>query len=142
MKVFTSDKQKTGEIGESVVCTFLIKHGHEILERNYTKKWGEIDIVTRSCLSGKQVTHSPDNIHFIEVKSIKVGDLAQVKYMHYDPAQNMHPMKTKKMLRTIETYLLERKVSYKTKVYIDLACAYLDMTNKTGRVVMYEDLIL
>ncbi len=66
----------------------------------------------------------------------------QVKYMHYDPAQNMHPMKARKMLRTIETYLLERKVSYKTKVYIDLACAYLDMTSKTGRVVMYEDLIL
>ena len=135
MKVFTSDKQKTGEIGEDVVCTFLMKHGHEILERNYTKKWGEIDIVTR-------VTNIPDNIHFIEVKSIKVGDLVQVKYMHYDPAQNMHPMKARKMLRTIETYLLERKVSYKTKVYIDLACAYLDMANKTGRVVMYEDLIL
>ena len=135
MKVFTSDKQKTGEIGEDVVCTFLMKHGHEILERNYTKKWGEIDIVTR-------VTNGPDNIHFIEVKSIKVGDLVQVKYMHYDPAQNMHPMKARKMLRTIETYLLERKVSYKTKVYIDLACAYLDMANKTGRVVMYEDLIL
>ncbi len=135
MKVFTSDKQKTGEIGEDVVCTFLMKHGHEILERNYTKKWGEIDIVTR-------VTNGPDNIHFIEVKSIKVGDLAQVKYMRYDPAQNMHPMKARKMLRTIETYLLERKVSYKTKVYIDLACAYLDMENKTGRVVMYEDLIL
>ncbi len=58
MKVFTSDKQKIGEIGEAVVCTFLMKHGHEILERNYTKKWGEIDIVTR-------VTNMPDNIHFI-----------------------------------------------------------------------------
>lgn len=135
MKKFTSDKQKTGEIGEDVVCMFLMKHGHEILERNYTKKWGEIDIVTH-------VTTGQENIHFIEVKSIKVGDLAQVKYMHYDPAQNMHPMKAKKMLRTIETYLLERKVSFKTKVYIDLACAYLDMTKKTGRVVMYEDLIL
>jgi len=135
MKKFTSDKQKTGEIGEDVVCTFLMKHGHEILERNYTKKWGEIDIVTR-------VTHGPDNIHFIEVKSIKVGNLDQVKYMQYDPAQNMHPMKARKMLRTIETYLLERKVSFKTKVYIDLACAYLDMEKKTGRVVMYEDLIL
>ncbi len=138
MKVFTSDKQKTGEIGEEVVCKFLMKHGHEILERNYTKKWGEIDIVS--------VTRETDNfatiLHFIEVKSIKVGNLDQVKYMHYDPAQNMHPMKARRLLRTIETYLLERKVSFKTKVCIDLACAYLDMKNKTGRVVMYEDLIL
>ena len=135
MKVFTSDKQKTGEIGEELVCTFLMKHGHEIIERNYTKKWGEIDIVSR-------VTYGPENIHFIEVKSIKVGNLDHVQYMQYDPAQNMHPMKARKMLRTIETYLLERKVSFKAKVCIDLGCAYLDMDGRKGRVKMYEDLIL
>ena len=44
-KVFTSEKQKIGEIGENVAVKFLMKHDFLILDRNYTKKWGEIDIV-------------------------------------------------------------------------------------------------
>ena len=46
-KIFTSQKQKTGEIGENVASKFLVKRGFTILERNYTKKWGEIDIVAQ-----------------------------------------------------------------------------------------------
>ena len=39
----------------------LVKHSFKILDRNYRKKWGEIDIVAKK-----------DNIlHFIEVKTIQ-----------------------------------------------------------------------
>ena len=44
-KVFTSETQKIGEIGENIAVKFLVKHDFSILDRNYTKKWGEIDIV-------------------------------------------------------------------------------------------------
>jgi len=37
-KVFTSETQKIGEIGENVAVKFLVKHGFLILDRNYTKK--------------------------------------------------------------------------------------------------------
>ncbi|MBU4223686.1 YraN family protein, partial [Patescibacteria group bacterium] len=40
-----TEKQKIGELGENIACKFLMKHGHEILDRNYRKKWGEIDVV-------------------------------------------------------------------------------------------------
>ena len=59
-KVFTSETQKTGEIGENIAVKFLVKQGFSILNRNYTKKWGELDIVAEK--AGK--------IHFIEVKSV------------------------------------------------------------------------
>ena len=45
MKNFTSDSQKIGQLGEDIACKFLMKHEFSILERNYTKKWGEIDII-------------------------------------------------------------------------------------------------
>ena len=59
-KIFTSKTQKTGEIGENIAVKFLVKHNFTILERNYTKKWGELDIVAEK--QGK--------IYFIEVKSV------------------------------------------------------------------------
>jgi putative endonuclease len=57
-KIFTSKTQIIGEIGENIAVKFLMKHNFQILERNYTKKWGEIDIV------GKKL----GKLHFIEVK--------------------------------------------------------------------------
>ena len=33
-KVFTSETQKTGEVGENVAVKFLVKHNFSILDRN------------------------------------------------------------------------------------------------------------
>ena len=44
-KVFTSKSQRIGEIGESVACIYLTNHGYRVIGRNYTRKWGEIDII-------------------------------------------------------------------------------------------------
>ena len=43
-KVFTSRSQRTGELGEKIAVKYLESKGFSVLERNYTKKWGEIDI--------------------------------------------------------------------------------------------------
>ena len=47
MKNFTSKSQKIGKIGEDIAAKFLMKHGFSVLDRNYTKKWGEIDIIAQ-----------------------------------------------------------------------------------------------
>ena len=60
MKNFTSNSQKIGQLGEDIACKFLMKHGFSILERNYTKKWGEIDVIAEK---GKK-------LYFVEVKSV------------------------------------------------------------------------
>ena len=84
-----------GEIGENVAVKFLMKHGFSILERNYTQKWGELDIVAEK--SGK--------IYFIEVKSVSyvttIGDQR--------PEENMHPWKLKRLARAIQTYIFSNK---------------------------------
>ncbi|MFA6273610.1 MAG: YraN family protein [Candidatus Paceibacterota bacterium] len=133
-KVFTSEKQKIGEIGENIACKFLVKHGFSILDRNYTKKWGEIDIVAEK----------NKKLYFIEVKSVSRETLENVSYEtnNYKAEDNMHPWKLKRLSRTIQTYLLSKKISDETEWQVDLLIVYLDLKNKKAKIKLEEDIIL
>ncbi len=140
-KVFTSPKQKTGEIGENVAVKFLVKHGYTILERNYTKKWGEIDIVARK----------ESKLYFIEVKSVNVenlrilaprSDVIRETSDDYRAEDNMHPWKLKRLSRTIQTYLLSNKNEDEEDWQVDLLIVSLDLKNKKARVKVVSDIVL
>ena len=60
VKQFTSKTQKIGEIGEKIAEMFLVKQGFIIVEKNFTHKLGEIDIIAQK----------DRKIYFFEVKSI------------------------------------------------------------------------
>lgn len=134
-KVFTSETQKIGEIGENIAVRFLMKHGFFVLDRNYTKKWGEIDIVAEK----------NDKIHFIEVKSVSQETLNNVNHEtldKYNPEDNMHPWKLKRLSRTIQTYLLNKKVDEEKEWQVDLFVIFLDIKNKKARIKVVSDIIL
>ena len=122
-KVFTSETQKIGEIGENIACKFLVKQGFSIIERNYTKKWGEIDIIAEKT----------NKIYFIEVKS--------VTHETYQPEDNMHPWKLKRMARTIQTYILSNNMDEK-EWQVDLLVVILNLKEKNAKVKVVSDIIL
>lgn len=41
------DRQTKGRMGEDAVCAELINNGHRIIERNFRKSFGEIDIISQ-----------------------------------------------------------------------------------------------
>src|SRR3989304_2017631 len=129
-KVFTSDKQKIGEEGENVACNYLVKEGFIITERNYTKKWGEIDVI------GKK----DDKLYFFEVKSTSVTHVTNLD--DYRPEDNMHPWKIKRLSRTIQTYLLERKVPENMDWQFDLLAVFMNLEKRTAIVRRIENVIL
>lgn len=144
-KVFTSATQKTGEIGENIAVKFLMKHGFSVIERNYTKKWGEIDIIAEKA----------NKIYFVEVKSVSKPNLDIVTPAstrsslggretldQYHPEDNMHPWKLKRMSRTIQTYLLSNKVGGDAEWQVDLLVVFLDLKNKKARIKVVSDIIL
>lgn len=98
---------KIGAIGEQIAVDYLIKKDFRILNTNYLKKWGEIDIVAHE--TGKY----PQKVHFIEVKTVSYetkGDLERaVSYGTYKPEDNVHPQKLRRLHRTIESWLEENK---------------------------------
>ncbi len=134
-KVFTSKTQKIGETGENIAVKFLVKHGFTILDRNYTKKWGEIDIIAEK----------DSVIHFIEVKSISCENLSTNVIREtngYRPEENMHQYKMKRMARTIQTYLLAKKIKDNQDWKVDLLVIYIDLENKKAKINEIKDIIL
>lgn len=122
-------KRKIGDIGESLACKYLEKNGFLVLERNYWKPWGEIDIVAKK----------GSVLRFVEVKSVSrpVG----VSRETLRPEENMHEGKIRRLHRAIQTYLLDRKVSESVEWQIDLACVFIDIEVKKGRVELLENVI-
>lgn len=106
MKYNSANKAKNkeiGKIGEDIAEKYLKNKDFQILARNYLKKWGEIDIVTRRT----------DKIHFIEVKTVSYEtkielDLA-VTRRTWRPEENVHAYKLRKLNRAIESWLMENK---------------------------------
>lgn len=133
-KVFTSETQKIGEIGENIACKFLMKHSFSVLDRNYTKKWGEIDIIAEK--AGK--------LYFIEVKSVSrdLSIVSQGTLDQYRPEDNMHPWKLKRLSRTIQTYLLSKKIPDEKEWQVDLLIVFLDLKDKKAKIKVVNDIIL
>ena len=134
-KRFTSPTQRTGEIGENLAVKFLMKQGFAILTRNYTKKWGEIDIVAEK----------GEKIHFIEVKSVvrnNIADVSRETMDAYRPEDNMHPWKLKRLGRTIQTYMLSEKVSENKDWQFDLVVVFLSLKDKKAKIKVVKDIIL
>jgi len=141
-KVFTSKTQKIGEIGENIAVKFLVKHGFLILNRNYTKKWGEIDIIAEKT----------NKLYFIEVKSVAFTDVEILTDRHesvspgtydeYRPEDNMHPWKLKRLSRTIQTYLLSEKIPDEKEWQVDLLVVFFDIKNKKAKIKLVSNIIL
>lgn len=128
-----TEKQRIGEIGEGVACRFLMKQGFSITERNYWKKWGEIDVIAQK---GK-------TLHFIEVKTVSRENLQKVtrEMDDYQPEENVHPQKLKRLSRTVQTYLLEKGLE-DAPWQFDVLAVFLDERNKQAKVRVTEDVIL
>lgn len=145
-----TQKQKIGQLGEDIACKFLVKQGYTILERNYWKKWGEIDVVAQK----------GDILHFIEVKTVGHKDSRETPsnsplsrgrmWGSYQPEDNVHPWKLKRLSRVIQTYLLSKKVSDlpsevltkegEIRWQVDIMAVFLDFNTRKAKIRVTEDI--
>ena len=130
-----TEKQKIGQIGEDIAVKYLENKGFSIIERNYRKKYGEIDIVAKK----------NEKVHFIEVKSVSCEsfhqNVSRVTDRHR-PEDNIHPYKLKRLTRTIQVYLLESFPKGEPEWVFDAITVTLNMKTKQARVKFLESLVL
>ncbi len=154
-----SEKRRFGNLGEDLCEMFLVKQGYKILDRNYLKKWGELDLI-----SEKDAI-----IHFIEVKSQNISremkdknvsrDFSRdcftasgytLKFSHetldgnneyYRPEDNLHYQKQKRILRAIQTYLIEKRINENKEWQIDLITVKIDFSKKEAIINHIENIV-
>ena len=129
-----TEKRKTGDLGEKIASDWLENNRFSIILRNYSKKWGEIDIIAKKF----------KKIHFIEVKTVTRENLDNVSRENdsFRPEDNVHPWKLKRISRTIQSYVLENEIGDDKDWQFDVMTVYLDVEKKEAKVEFMTDIIL
>lgn len=83
------NRREIGNAGENAVCAFLVNNGYAVLERNYTVRGGEIDIIAEK--NGV--------IAFVEVKLRKQGAAVSGE-------ESITPAKKRCLITAAERYML------------------------------------
>lgn len=104
--------RKTGDLGEKIAQKYLKERGYAIIETNYLKNWGELDIV--AIKSGV--------IHCIEVKTLKFDSKADLNESHkgntWRPEEQVHKRKMHQIEKALNTWLSEN--NWKGEYQIDV----------------------
>ncbi len=82
-------RSEIGQLGEDLACKYLVDKAYRIIERNFRRPWGELDIIAEA----------PDKtLVFIEVKTMREnpGGL--------EPADQLTKSKLQKLKRTASLY--------------------------------------
>ncbi|MBP3923989.1 YraN family protein [bacterium] len=88
------NKREFGNNGEDIACSYLLKNGYEILERNrHFSKFCEIDIIAKY---KKQIV-------FVEVKTRKTDSFG-------NPLEAITPKKLQNIKTGVFSYLQEYKI--------------------------------
>jgi putative endonuclease len=128
------NNKQIGAWGEQIAVNYLKNKGFQVLDRNYLKKWGEIDIVARRTGS----------VHFIEVKTVSYETKQYLNEIvsrgTWRPEENVHPEKLKKLSRAIESWLSEK--DYKGEWQIDVLSVRIVPREKYAKVLYLENIIL
>ena len=87
-------KSEIGKLGEDLACKYLLNKNFTIIERNFRKPWGEIDIIAKD---------NNGTLVFVEVKTMQqYGNNAAIAALL--PEDNLTKSKLKKLQRISYLY--------------------------------------
>lgn len=116
-------RRDTGIRGEKLAADFLKKHGYLILETNYRRPEGEIDIVARQ----------EDCLVFVEVRTKGSRQFGT-------PEESITPAKIAK-LRTVAGYYRQTRDDLPEDWRIDVVAVELDGAGEPRRIELIENAV-
>ena len=123
-----------GKLGEEIAAAWLKDRGMQLLGRNYRRKWGEIDVISRGT----------ECVHFVEVKTVSYETKEEldtsVSRETWRPEENVHDLKFRRLGRAIEAWIIEH--NYAGKWQIDILTVRIVLNEKYARIACIENVIL
>ncbi|MEK9173482.1 MAG: YraN family protein [Patescibacteria group bacterium] len=93
--MFSAKHLQLGKDGEALAEKFIAKFGYKIITKNFSRPWGEIDIIAKS-KEGKVV--------FFEVKTMRQKLIGNESGNDLNPEDNLSRSKLKKLQKTCEYF--------------------------------------
>ena len=121
-----STKRKFGDTGEVVATEFLARNGYRIVAKNYSKRYGEIDVIGRK---GGVIT-------FFEVKTSRYFPESS-----FSPEIRVDGGKMKRLIKTCETYLAEKKLPEDQEWKIDVISVILNEDSSVREINHIENAV-
>lgn len=115
-----------GNWSENYVAQYLIAKKYKILDRNYRKPWGEIDLIAEK----------EGILIFIEVKANKE------EIAGFEPENRVSPDKLRRINRAIQTYLAYKKYPDTQEWQIDIVSLILDRDRGVARIKHFKNIDL
>lgn len=113
-----------GQWSENYVAQYLITKGYKIIDRNYRKPWGEIDLIAEK--GGILI--------FIEVKANKEA------LAGFEPENRVNPEKLRRVNRAIQTYLAYKKYPDTREWQIDIVSLTLDRDRGVAKIKHFKNI--
>lgn len=126
-----SGTRATGNLGEDIACQFLERKGFLLLERNYRKPWGEVDIIAIK----------DEIVRFIEVKAVSREPSQGIsrEIGEYRPEEMVHEQKLRKISKVADFYMNNKKDP--RDYQIDVVGVILDRANKKAKCRLFEQVL-
>ncbi|MFZ2720071.1 MAG: YraN family protein [Minisyncoccia bacterium] len=116
-----SKNSQTGAVGEKIASIFLKRKGFRIIEFNFRKPWGEIDIVAEK----------GGFVHFVEVKAVSREVINGSREIDYRPEEMVTRSKLVKVARTATLYMESKKDS--REFQIDVVGVIMDSQKRLAK---------
>lgn len=146
------NNKKIGDLGEQIATKFLKNKGFQIPERNYWRKFGEIDIVALSQAQARRTSRNGQNagvthvtkevVHFVEVKSVSyetkellnwaVTNASAPEGESWRPEELVHQFKLNQIRKAAEGWIFEH--NWQGRVQIDVITVRMVPREKYARV--------
>jgi putative endonuclease len=126
--------KQTGDLGEKIAVNYLKKQGLTVLDTNYRKNWGELDIVAKNI----------DRIHFVEVKTLSYETKkkleSSISNKGWRPEEQVHQRKIHQISKAIDSWLLENR--WEGDWQIDVIAIRLVHADKYATIKYIDNVIL
>lgn len=114
-------KRVFGDLGEKIAKEYLEKHEYAIIDQNYSKRWGEIDLIAES---------REKELVFIEIKTRETNNAPSA----FLPEDSVNFSKQKKIIKTAQTFLYENNCPEDTAWRIDVISIEIDKISRKAKI--------